>query len=300
MLQIPQEALITDDGYVTAISSRPERHPLYGTDAYGMNVEMPLRKEEQSLLELLQSADGEIGKFLLHIRSFLAQLGVDAFYPETTQVRLAGGSADIRTLLTSLSEECGHRVIEEIRRMVAEGRRAYLGRGSLLPLSARLNAEQVRTHMREGDLVAEGASVASDGALRLPLLPMEYRYDAVPLQSDVLQPILAKEGSGRRRIFDSRKIVPSLPSPLASGQFFVGGFDLHTRCSHAIIDTQTCDKDGNPTNALHLSAVLMDAGRTFEGDRQAELRANGRPVDLARLRLHADLYRAAKLDEPGV
>jgi hypothetical protein len=294
-------ALITEDGFATGLSEHIEKHPLYGTDSRELKMIIPLTEQERELAAKLHRG-AVMGKQQRHVRSALCQLGVDAFDLKATSTRMIPEGEEITTLITSLSGEDGYRVIDQIEQMIGQGREAYVGRASLLPAIAKLRFSDVKDQMENGDIRAQGAKLRPSGILAVPPMPVEYRFDLSKLSDSDLQDILAKHMSGRGRISqpDMRTELPTRPKTLEAGQFFVGKIDLNIRLSHAILGAVPEDAQGNPTKATHNSALAMDGGRTQDGDRQVEVRANGHPVDLDGMWFPVELYRAAKLEMAGV
>lgn len=61
------------------------------------------------------------------------------------------------------------------------------------------------------------------------------------------------------------------------------------------------EPSGETSHAMHLSAYLLDAGRTQGGHRHVELwNTNGAPVDLDTVRIAAYAYRTRNIQSPGI
>lgn len=291
-------ARVTSDGWVTRVGTAQMTSPRFGTDAYGVEMFLPLTDDERKLFAWVLASDG--GRILQHARSAFGQLGVDAFDPDVTSVLLATDGVTLDTQITSLSGERGERVIAVLRQLAGAGQRPAFGRMSILPHQARLQRSEVVDAMAAGDVHARFAQVDEMGFLALPLQGVRYEYADAAYDPQLLHPVLRGRASARASIFRHRIVTPSLPATLPAGAFFVGGIDLHVRSHHVVLDPDVRDERGASTGTVHLSPLFLDAGRTMEGDRQVELRANGRAVDLRRALLHAALYRAAEPQEPGV
>lgn len=293
------EALVTKDGYVTGMSDQRETHPVYGTDAYAMRLAVPLRPEEKWLMEEVREKG--IGHVLWVIRSSLAQLEIDVFGGSVQVSPAQSDHVVVDTLATSLTEDHGYRVLDHMRRML-EGKRApYVGRAAILPDAARLGYDEAQLNVETGDVRGNMLHVLPDGSIVMPLTRVEYRYGDDLFQPDTLENILGKHDkvSGRATIKD-RRTLHARPKVLAPGQFFVGGVDIHSRLCHVILESTTRYTQHRESSGIHLSALCMDGGRTVNGDRQVEIRANGQQVDLERLWLRAKLYWAANAGAPGV
>lgn len=297
------EAYVTKDGFVASIAAKSsrERHRSYGTDAWGVKLVVPLFEDERRLAQYLQVTRWEAGRVLPHVRSTFAQLGADIgddANPDRTQIKLEGNTIIIDTVCTSLTGKSGEGVIDHVRRMVYNRREAFLARCSILPNDARVGEDELVRQGQNGELSARGAWTR-DGRLAMPLQPHAFSYKDDVFQPKILDAILSKKGSGRSRIFESRT-QHTLRATLPAGHFFVGGIDIHAKSSHVILEPQTWIDNETVSTGTHLSALCLDAGRTVDGDRQVEIRANGHPVDLRRLWVRASLYRAAKTEEAGV
>src|SRR3989344_750228 len=113
-------AHVTQDGVLTHLGRRPQKHPSHGTDAYELVMQVPLRPSEHQAIELLL-ADPALGSVRYSIRSSLAQLGVDGFDPEATTVVMESSKAIVTTFLRVLQKETGMRILDTLRAMILEG-----------------------------------------------------------------------------------------------------------------------------------------------------------------------------------
>ncbi len=290
------EAHVTQEGIVTAVSRRKEEHPVFKTPARGIRLEIPVTPDEKRMMRILRERD----EVQWHVRSSVAQLGVEAFDPATTMVHFDNhDSVVVDTLCTSLSGENGERVIHEMGRLSRLHEWAIFGRALMLPAAARRGHDAVQDQLKARTLRAKNVRVRPDGEISMPLLPVEYKFDDALFDDDALMQILTKQTGGRALLSKYRTEHP-LPSLVPSHGFFVGRIDVHSSTDHVLLKSETFHDDTVKGDGIQTKSPCLDGGRSVNGSRQVEIRVNGNPVDVSRLWMRASLYKAAILQAAGV
>lgn len=290
-------AHITQDGIATQLGSERLLHPAYGTDAYGLRVSLTLTPHESELYrEFVERHTGEVR---WHVRSFMAQLGLDAFHPSSTSSRLQGDQLEIDTLLTNLNGEKGVRAIEMQRSLMQQGHEPRVMHAGLLPHAAKVcTAAVVRLLLASRKLaIAPDADVYGDGAIGLPPNEIVYRFrDEAWTEQSIAAMLL---GQGRETLFSMRDEQDSLPVYLGPREFLVTGVKLETTNHHVVL-RRTVVADGERTKIIHGESCVLHAGRTRAGWRQFEIFNTGNAPQLTEtMRVVADLYRASVVADPG-
>lgn len=284
------EALMTDDGVVTAMGKRPDGDSRNRGDSFALTVNIPLRPCERSLMALLlrRDAPGEV-RFI--VRSSLAQLGLDAFDPLVTDVSMKCDRAVVETLVTNWSCDERSRILDALRTVVREGR-AKFARAALLPDGAALEQGEIEQALDACALRAPGAAPMAGDLLAIPLQQDSYyQFDYTRLSHDQLVSMLL--GQGRAVLSQARSLKQGLPDTLAPHGFFVGAIDVATPTYHVVIEGRTLRR-GETAPVIHGHSSVLDRGRTgTEGLVQVELRnVNGTPESLSELSMCARVYRA--------
>lgn len=290
------QAMITGDGAAVHIGTRQEVHPVYGTPSFELHARLPLGTEEVALYQEL-TAHGT-GFARLHIRSALAQLGLDAFHPSCAASRLHEGELVIETLITAFNGETGYRVIDRMRELIASGASVRVMHAGLFPHVSRVaTAEDVRALVGGGELDINGADIYADGSVGLvPASPL-YRLREGALTAEAIDAIVT--GPGRASLLSLWSAPGELPPHIASKEFLVTGVGVHTRDHHVVLRREVLT-GGEHAEVVHGESCILQAGRTRGGARQLELwNRNGKVQPTAELRVVADLYRAAEVAEPG-
>lgn len=291
----PSQALITSDGKAMHIGNDTTVHPAYGTPSFELRAELVLTPEEAALYKELTEKGTGVAR--LHIRSALAQLGVDAFHPAVLDMRLEGDTLVIETLITSFNGETGMAVIERMRRLIAEQTFPRIMHAGLFPHVARVgSAEEVKALVADGSLRIGGTDIYPDGSIGLtPAFPLyRFRTDAL---DDVIDGILT--GEGRSTLMSLWENLDVLPSAMRSREFIVTGVEVETTHHHVVLRREVLT-DGVHAEVVHGESCILQAGRTRGGSRQLELwNANGHPQRTDALRIVADLYKASAIAEPG-
>lgn len=290
------QAMITGDGAAMHIGTRQEAHPVYGTPSFGLRARLPMNAEEVALYEEL-TGNGT-GFARLHIRSALAQLGLDAFHPSCTASRLHEGALVIESLITAFNGEVGYRVIDRMRELVSLDVPVRVMHAGLFPHVSRLEtAEAVHALVSGGTLDINGADIYADGSVGLvPASPL-YRLREGALTAEAIDAIVT--GQGRASLLPLWSAPGELPAHIASKEFLVTGVGVHTRDHHVVLRREVLT-GGKHAEVVHGESCILQAGRTRGGARQLELwNRNGKTQPTAELRVVADLYRAAEIAEPG-
>lgn len=289
-------ARVTGDGYAVFIGDDPVVHPVYQTQSFVLLAELPLTPEEAALyVELIQHDSGVVR---LHIRSALAQLGVDAFHPTSLSMQLEDGLLKIETLITSFNGDMGMRVINDMRELIHKGEMPRIMHAGLLPHTARVQSgTEVEKLCKEGSLKIDNADIYADGSIGLPPQGAVYHFREQACTHDAICSILL--GEGRATLASLREEECELPELIFSGDFLVTGVDLHTKDHHVVLRRETLEGD-RTSSVIHGESCVLHAGRTRGGTRQLELwNAHGRTQKVPALRVVADLYRASAVAEPG-
>lgn len=289
-------AMITSDGHAVHIGTETVQHPVYRTPSFELRASLPLTAQEALLYAHLQSQGGGVARF--HIRSALAQLGLDAFHPATLDVRLTDGSLDILTLITSFNGEGGQRVIECMRGMIQRAQKPRIMHAGLFPHAARVSsAEVIKALVEQESLIINGSDIYDDGSIGLvPAAPL-YSFADTLCTDGLIQSILL--GDGRATLASIRTESSELPLEMHSKAFLVTGVDVHTRDHHVVLRREVLS-GGVHANVVHGESCILQAGRTRGGSRQLELwNANGKAQVTQSLRIVADVYKASTIIEPG-
>jgi hypothetical protein len=292
----PSQAMVTEDGLAIYIGNDRTIHPFYKTVSFEMRVKLPLMPLEASLYRSLE--DGSEGVVRLHIRSALAQLGVDAFHPSSVTMRLENDCLIIDTLITSFNGDTGLKVIERMRSLIADGRNPKVMHAGFFPHASRVSAEtDVHSAIHNGSLKIGTGDIYADGSIGLaPVSPL-YRLRADAFVGDAIDRILTGEG---RSILATLWEEPDLiPAKITSKEFLVTGVVLDTTHYHVVLRREVLT-GGVHAEVVHGESCILQAGRTRGGSRQLELwNTNGKDQETALLRVVADLYQASVIVEPG-
>jgi len=289
-------AMITSDGHAVHIGTEATQHPIYGTPSFELRASLPLTEGEALLYGELQSQSSGVTRF--HIRSALAQLGLDAFHPATVDVRFKDGGLDIITLITSFNGDRGQRVIECMRAMIQQAQKPRIMHAGLFPDATRVSsAALVAALVEQESLIINGSDIYDDGSIGLvPAAPL-YTFEDNLCTDDLIHSILV--GDGRATLASVRSEESDLPKAMHSKAFLVTGVDVHTRDHHVVLRREVLS-GGVHANVVHGESCILQAGRTRGGSRQLELwNANGKAQITESLRIIADLYKTSTVIEPG-
>jgi hypothetical protein len=290
-----QRAHVSSDGCALKIGMDAIEHPIYGTTSYYLLAALTLSPEEKCLYECAESGDG---LFRLHIRSALAQLGVDAFHPSCAKIVMTENVLRIETLITSFNGEGGMHVISRIRTLIDQGVFPRIMHAGFFPKAAKLQtAAQVNELITSQSLYIGDADTYADGSVGLiPADPL-YTFRREAITSESIDTILM--GHGRATLVKLRGKSAALPEQLLPGAFIVTGVNVETKDHHVVLRREVLT-DGVHAKVVHGESCILQAGRTRGGSRQLELwNTNGTPQPLKKLRVVADIYKAAAVAEPG-
>lgn len=257
--------LATHDGVVTGMSHNTQKHPLYGTDAFDVSVRMPLTGIEKLYAAELLDLRKNIETIRFSIRSWAAQLGLAAFNPECTDIRLRDSCLEIDTLVSDIANEDDNILLSSLRRN-AEKKSSKIGRTVLLHPSAQI------------------------GEKHLPLdIQSHFRFDRTKLNSNELQKIWLG-ASGREAILAIRRDLGKIPDVLLAGQYLVGTVDANTENNCWLLEPDLMRGD-RTVPVLHDQSCLFDPLRTV-GKRQVEIRnTNGIEESLHNISIKVSVYR---------
>lgn len=289
-------AHVTGDGVVVGVSNHVQRHPAYGTDAYEMELHLPLFEHEvEQYRELVTHG---IGTVRGHVRSAIAQMGNTAFHSGTFEHSLRGEMLHVSTLVTNLNGEMGKRTIDVMRDLARQNHEPRFMHAGLLPHRARLSTkDEIQSAQQKGSIVvAPHADLYADGSIGLPHQTVYGFHEAAYTQVEIAK-ILMDEG--RANLACNRYPREALPDVLTKGQFLVTGAELKSVDYHVVLRPSLV-VDGHKIAAFQLESPVLHAGRTNKGLRQFEVYApEDERVALAHTRVVADFYKASVIREPG-
>lgn len=291
-----ESSFITRDGYVVSVGEDEVLHPVYNIPSYEMTVHLTLSPEELLLYRHISSS-GE-GVIRMHIRSSLAQLGVDAFHPSTSIVNIEGAILSISTLIVSFNGLIGQNVIGCIRGLSKNQIKPCVMHLGLFPHKTRVkSAHAVQDLIDKKLLRIDGADMYQDGSIGLvPIAPL-YTYDSELCTENAISHILF--GNGRKNLISLRK-EDALGDTLDPGVFLVCGVAIDTTQNHVVLRREVKTNTCQMTDVVHGESCILQAGRTRGGSRQLELWNRGNaPINIRSLRIIADMYRADDSILPG-
>ena len=296
MHSTPSEALVTKDGVITGMGNHPDSHREYRTGAYGLRVQIPLSREEQFLAQRVLKNRG-MGMLRLVVRSCIAQLGVDAFHPDVTDVRIQSGHMVVETLVANYSTDPGNHIMDALRAVSNHGR-AKFARAAILPESATLSAQRIDDALVARTIRAPGAVVVETKGVDVLALPLRhdfhyaFQYDQLP-HDRLIRMIM---GNGRDVLRSARPPRDGLPEVLRPHGFFVGAIDIDYTKYHLVLEPETI-RNGVSSPLVHGQSCVLDSERTgTEGPVQVELRnINGTPETLSNLSMCARVYVAKEM-----
>lgn len=292
---MPSESLraqATPDPVIRHLSSGAKPHRL-DVPAHEAVLAIELDDRQVKIARAMLAGEGVIRPL---VRSAIAQLGVDL---EAHDVRLEHSTLVIAGALLTMPHGPAERLMDRMKRTHRDVA-LTVGRAALLPHEARMSKSDIEEAMLEGRLSAAGAHADDEGTMFLPLTHHAYEFHESHPSDEVLDRVLTGISSGRLAL-NGVRTTTRRPSVLQSREFLVGGMDVHARGCHLVLNSRTVDDDGRTTHAAHLSAFMLDAGRTQQGERHAELwNVNGAPVALDSLRLTANAYRAHSVSDLGI
>lgn len=291
-------AHVTGDGVVVGVSDKRQVHPVYGTDAYEMELKLPLFKNEAE--QYLELTSARIGDVRCHVRSAIAQMGNDAFHRDTLEHFIRGEVLMIRTLLTNLNGSKGQSVITTTRNLVHHGHEPRFMHAGLLPHHARVSQkEEMLVAQKEKVItVSSDADFYDDGSIGLPHKAL-YGFNDAAFTTEQIAQILMKEG-GREILERNRFPVEEFPQKLQKGQFLVTGTDLRSVAYHVVLRPALVAEEGN-IPAFQTESPVLHAGRTdTPNHRQLEVIVqDDYEVPLRDTRVVAEFYRASVIAQPG-
>ncbi len=268
-------------------------HPS-GVPAHEIVLVAPLVNGQKILAQELQLG---VGTILPLTRSSIAQIGLEL---DPQKVQVMGSLIGVEGYVLSANGDISDRLVDRIQAMERERMVVNLGRVGLLPDNARVNQRRRVSRARDrGRLVSNDMAVAPDATLLFPLGSTSHVLRPEATSAELLDRILLGKESGRKALNDTR-IIEKRPDFLYPGEFLVTEIDIGTQAHHVVLQPEIVDVNGEETDVCHLFAFLLEAGRTQNGIRHAEVWNRGtKPVDLRRVRIRADLYRPAEVQQPG-
>lgn len=289
------KAEITPDALLTYISDHPVDHPS-GVPAYTIRWFAPLVNGQSQLADHL-IADPQAGSITSVARSSIAQLGLEL---EFDQHKRIGNFLQAEGHLLSVAGDQSDRLIQHIHAFMREQHGVVLGRTALLTKESRVkHMRTYRRQIKKGGLRVNGASRAKDGSLLLPLGNHQYVFKDGQPSDELLDTIVSGRQSGREALNQART-KQLRTDVLQPGAFIVTDIHVETRHHHVMLRRETRDLLGSTTEARHLIAFLLEAGRTQGGERHAEVWNMGKePINLSALRILADMHYPAEVIEQG-
>lgn len=281
-----------EDGYVVTIGDSASDSS-HGMPSFGMKVFLPLQSSENELY--MDIVGSQAGKVVEHVRSFLAQLGLQAFGEGITTHISANSGIEIDTQITSLNGEKGLRVIDSLRTLLYEGYKPAIMHVGLFPDSARVTSScDVQEACARGALYINGGDIFDDGSIGLPNATGYSFAEQAWSHAEITSMITA---NGRKKL-SAMRLPAAMPDSMESEDFLVTGFHLDTKAFHVALRTNTIS-EGQMSPVIHANSPVLHAGRTT-GERQFELKIpKGFSQKIEPLRVVADLYRAADPRQSG-
>lgn len=262
-----KHAYITPEAGLQKMGSLVRPHPRYDTGAVSARLHCDIPRDHVALAdEILRQKTGIIRT---HVRSALAQLGIQAFEDAYTTYELKGSTLVIDTLLTDLRAGRGSHTIAALYTLFRQHPKGHLrlAHTGLFPDEAKV--KEISFPIQTGYTIGKQFAPTEIG--------------------DMLA------GSAREWIQRHRHEMPALPGTLDTGAFFLGGIDAKALNGHTVLIDPDAEVDGAPSAVSHLHSHILQKGRSHEL-RQVELFNKGPAVPLGLLRITGTAYECANSD----
>lgn len=232
-------------------------HPVFGTPSMHATFRIKLNNSAAQLAEeILKHRTGQIR---WHVRSALAQLGLEAFGDEYSECFLRGNRLIMDTHLTDLRVPDRSPTLEALRYLFHTKKK-----GSFRVAHAGLFPDAAR-----------------QGKVSFPI-EAAYRLDRMFGHEEIEQML---SGSARKWIEDHRYSVP-VPETIDQGAYFLGGIDVRGHNGHTVLLDPVVEVDGTESLLGQSQSPILQKKRSGSGYRQVEIKHRGRkavPVSAVRV-----------------
>lgn len=242
-------ALSTPEGVLTGMSSSAQCYPDYHTPGFEVriNVQLPEGMRE-TFRQAIERTDGNIIRPIdVHLRSGLAQAGLEAGHPSCTQVKMQGNAACITTMITDVNDLRRHPVLKMVRSMAQE-RHVQMMELLYLPDEAKTGEEML--------------PLLSGGSYKI-------RWQDIP--SKKLRAAL--QGKSLRKTIKKHREFVRDPKVIGPDDFYLGQvFNPSSNGDLVVLSREIFDAQGASLPWSQLSAVRWQPKRSCHKPREVEVK----------------------------